>query len=187
MIVRHQKLNEHMPVLQNAISHLLYAPPHRGSPKGGFARAATSAELLGTNEPLEVFRVRADQIRDGSFLKNATRSGWQYLLTGSDSRAIADVREDDGIARVGRLIRGRLADGLAKAAELATYDHGAEPEGYEARILEIPALYIVALWLHGAQDVFYPLMATRTVDRDRYDSDAFSELVFRKIRAHAKD
>ncbi len=34
-------------------------------------------------------------------------------------------------------------------------------EDFELRLLDIPSLYVVALWLHGARDLIVPLPPTR--------------------------
>ena len=62
------------------------------------------------------------------------------------------------------LIHGRIAERLAEAAELAARKYSAEQSDFEARILEIPAIYMTALWLHGPRDIFIPFLEGGTKD-----------------------
>jgi len=80
-----------------------------------------------------------------------------------------------------------MASRLAEAAELAAKHYEAGPAAYEARVLEIPSLYMSALWLHGHRDVFFPFLegTQSTVNEDgRFTSRVF-DLARKRVRPAA--
>jgi len=102
-------------------------------------------------------------------LESAIPGGWRTIIVGpppdetpiavADTRARSvDARSVDGEQRFDSLIRGMLATRLAAAAALAYDFYGHDPARFEARVLEIPALYRTALWLHGVRDIFFPVL-----------------------------
>ena len=101
-----------------------------------------------------------NDVTDVNFLAKAVPIGWRYLIVGPGPAAITDVRRI-GLRAQGfdtsSHSHGELADRLAKAAEFAERRYGNHAEDFEARILEIPAVHMSALWLHGPQDIFIPL------------------------------
>ena len=64
-----------------------------------------------------------------------------------------------------------MAAGLQKAAEAATAAYGASGEAYQARILEVPALHAISLWLHGRDDVFFRYLGQDGQVPDKIDED----------------
>jgi len=104
--------------------------------------------------------LKLSDITGDDFLKNAVSIGWRYLIIGAGPMAVADVKESGSGAppRFDSLIRGAIAERLEQAADLAASRYGAEPTTLEARILEIPSLYITAFWLHGLREIFIPFL-----------------------------
>ena len=102
---------------------------------------------VNTSKPMEVFTVRLDDIYDAGFLSKAVPHGWRYLVI-ADAIAMADVRGTQ--PAFANLTHGRVAESLQQAAHLAESTYGSSPIQFEARVLEIPALYVIALWLHAA-------------------------------------
>jgi hypothetical protein len=104
--------------------------------------------------------LKSSDITDESFVKKAVPVGWRYLIFGQGPIAVADVKEASGSGPLtfGSLIRGPIAERLTQAADLAARDYDAGPGKFEARILEIPSLYISALWLYGPRDIFIPFL-----------------------------
>jgi hypothetical protein len=115
---------------------------------------------------MQLFRVGLTDAAAGRALSAVVPIGWRYLL--SDGDAAADVRMDspDDEPKFGSLISGRLPERLAEAITLAhtMYDH--QSGRLVARILEIPAIYRTALWLHGPFDVFFPVMESAARDEN---------------------
>jgi hypothetical protein len=115
-------------------------------------RGPLESLTISASQPIPVFSLQLDEIGPG-FLGRARRSGWRYLLAGRKSAAdVDDNAEFDGI------VHGELPDLLMQACQHASSLFEARPEQFEARILEIPALYVVALWIFGPEQVFFSLL-----------------------------
>ena len=123
-------------------------------------RAAASLAAGGSapqvGQPIPRYLVKLSDLTDVNFLAKAVQIGWRYLIVGAGPATIADVKQaQSGDPSFDSLIHGDFADRLAQAADLAAQQYGAQPEEFEARILEIPSIYMSALWLHGPRDVFF--------------------------------
>jgi hypothetical protein len=136
----------------------------------GAAIAGGAPPKIRATQPMQLFMLQADDISGPDFVKNARPAGWRYLIFDDGPIAVADVTSDAKLERprFGSLIRGPMASRLAEAAELAAKHYEAAPAAYEARVLEIPSLYISALWLHGHRDVLFPFLegTQSTVNED---------------------
>jgi len=139
--------------ISRSVPFLLSRGPLAVSPMGGAAPIETS-------QPLQLFVVKLSDITDEGFIKKAVPVGWRYLIVGQGPLAVADVKEAAGVqqASLSSLIRGPLVERLSQAAELAEQKYSDDPNSFEVRILEIPSLYITALWLHGPRDIFIPFL-----------------------------
>ena len=116
--------------------------------------AAGSAPQVG--QPIPRYLVKLSDLTDVNFLTRAVQIGWRYLIVGAGPVTIADVKQtQSGDPSFDSLIHGDFADRLAQATDLAAQQYGAQPDEFEARILEIPSIYMSALWLHGPRDVFF--------------------------------
>jgi hypothetical protein len=130
----------------------------------------------------------AHHITGTDFIKKAFPIGWRYFVPTEDSLAVADLNAITGgelsasqKPTFGSLTIGKFALQLGSAVELADRKYGSGIVPYEARILEIPSLYVVALWLHGPHDVFITvandeaqedsLFVTRVVNLAKAKSD----------------
>jgi hypothetical protein len=135
------------------VAHLLARGPGATEPTGGKdAKAAPSM-----TPPIPLYLVALNQITGARFLADLTPVAWRYFILGQGPVAVADLRADKpGAApRVTDVSRGRLADRLLQATDLADTMFGKQAAIYEPGVIEIPALQIVELWLHGSQlDVF---------------------------------
>jgi hypothetical protein len=140
-------------IIGRVVPHLLSRGPGALPPTGGAAAPQTS-------QPIQLFMLKSSDITDESFVKKAVPVGWRYLIFGQGPIAVADVKEASGSGPLtfGSLIRGPIAERLTQAADLAARDYDAGPGKFEARILEIPSLYISALWLYGPRDIFIPFL-----------------------------
>ena len=121
-----------------------------------------------TSRPLRIFTVGLDDIKDESFLKNAKPVGWRYLIVRGGPVAVADLKDSATAEKVSfaRLTHGLVAERLSQAANLADQRYQKLVEKFEVRVLEIPALYVGALWLHGPRDVFIPFLQRTQQDGD---------------------
>jgi hypothetical protein len=139
-------------VVGRAVAHLMSRGP-------GALPAVAGAAAPQTSQPIRLFMLNLKDITDDSFLKKAVPVGWRYIIVGPGPIAVADVKETGGGGPPGfaSLIRGKIAERLEQASEFAQ-QYEAKPGIFEPRILEIPSLYITALWLHGPQDIFIPFL-----------------------------
>jgi hypothetical protein len=152
-IVRAQGPTGGVSVVGQAVTQLMTRGP------GTLTAAIGGAAVPQAAQPIQLFGLKLSDIIDDDFLKRAVPIGWRYLITNPGSIAVADVTESgSGAPRFGRLIRGTIAERLEQAADLADRQYAAAPLTFEARILEIPSLYVTALWLHGPREIFFPFL-----------------------------
>jgi hypothetical protein len=133
-------------------------------------KADMHPEELAHSEPHPVYVSTLDDLAAGKLLGAAKQTGWRYLLVHSDA-AVAEAELSAG--RHG----AKGAKGTkGKALEFAGLTHGpftgatvdalhaaerlpqVEKADYELRLLKVPAVYLVALWLHGRdEDILIPM------------------------------
>jgi hypothetical protein len=102
--------------------------------------------------PQPVYFLGLDDIRAGRGLEAAKTSGWRYLVEAPDGRAIAlaeSVTDSKGAQVFAQLNYGPFVAGTAEAVRAA--EQMGLP-GAEVRLLNIPALYLVVLWLQRKDD-----------------------------------
>lgn len=136
----------------------------------GGMRAEIHAEALAHSEPHPVFVATLDDLASGKLLSAAKQTGWRYLLVQNDE-VVAEAELSGGRAGA-KGAKGSKHKGLEFAGLThgpftgATVDglHAAErlPQiakaDYELRLLKVPAVYLVALWLHGGSgDILLPM------------------------------
>ena len=127
---------------------------------------------LSMDSPHEVFTLGLDQVRSEADLESARSTGWRYLLHEGD-RLVASaeaVVSPEGRTMFSHFNSGPFVASTAEALERLESIAEARTETLEPRLLHVPALYAMALWLHGADgdDVVLPLRpAPPTVDPDR--------------------
>ena len=118
-------------------------------------------EALSYSEPHPVFRVPLDALASGKLLDAAILASWRYLLV-QDERAIAEVELSAGrrgakgagtksLEFLG-LTHGPFTEATIEALATAEQLPQVAAADYELRLLKVPAVYLVALWLHGAKD-----------------------------------
>lgn len=114
---------------------------------------------LSATVPHAVFHLRAADLRDEHPLSHAHQVGLRYFVGNPDDSAMADVAIDQGGGVVGfrSLTRGDLVTELWRAFDIATERE--QGRGAEARTLEVPEIYLAALWLvvDDGEDEFIPL------------------------------
>jgi len=119
-----------------------------------------------TGAPVPVYHLSLEQLSAEDPLQLATISSWLYPVVGGIRAGLARVREavPGGAARFSGLSHGIVAQRFMQAALLAEQSLAADAEDFEPRLLDVPALPFVALWLHGnaATEYFIPLLEGRT-------------------------
>ena len=147
MIKKLQGPSEGLSTLGRALSDLRAHTPALGR----MFRAQAQPQIT---QPLQVFLLQLDDIVDENFPERAKPVGWRYLILDPDSVAAADVGLEGDVFH--RLMHGRHAERLLNATRFAGDKFAKDPDDYDLRILEIPSLYVAALWLQGPKDIFVP-------------------------------
>jgi hypothetical protein len=124
--------------------------------------ATMRTEELSHSEPHPVYVATLDDLAAGKLLGAAKRMSWRYLLVQGES-AVAEAELSVGHARGKTLAFLGLTHGpFSEATVEALHAAEALPEvasaDYELRLLKVPAVYLVALWLHRkAEDILIPM------------------------------
>jgi len=125
--------------------------PTKGKLSGVDARLRERMRQTPTALPIYVLGL--DSFERGD-INDASLVGWHYVVADKAGNAGVDVYVDNKQTRhtFGAVNRGAIVDEtvaqLSSAREDARY---AEERDYEVRILRVPALYLVALWLKAYQ------------------------------------
>jgi hypothetical protein len=144
-------------VVGRFVPHLMSRGPDTYRPTGGAPAARAS-------QPIRVYTVKLSDIRDENFYTRAVPTGWRYIIDANGPVAVADLNEvgqGGGPPAFGRLVRGRVVEDLSLAIDYAAQRFSNDPGEYEVRILEIPAVHKTALWLHGSEEIFIPILEHR--------------------------
>lgn len=147
------------------------------------ALAGSTPTELSMEAPHEVYTLGLDQLASGSDLASARAGGWRYLLQrGNETVASAQTTVDaTGAPAFASFNSGPFVQSTAEALGRAEQIPAAAPgESLEPRLLHVPALHAMALWLHGSDntdDVVIPLQpAPPTVEPNRqYSVDEYLE------------
>jgi len=122
--------------------------------------ASLRIEELSHSEAQPVYSVPLDALAQGKLLAAARQTGWRYLLV-KDNAAVAEAELP--VARRGAkaaasrassltLTQGPFAGATVDALHAAERLSQVARADYELRLLNVPAVYLVALWLHRADD-----------------------------------
>jgi hypothetical protein len=123
--------------------------------------AEVRMEELSHSEAHPVYFVPLDALTEGKLLKAAKQTSWRYLLVkGSAAIAEAELSSGSRSAKTGKsrsldflsFTRGPFASATVDALHAAERLPQVARADYELRLLNIPAVYLVALWLHAAKD-----------------------------------
>jgi hypothetical protein len=121
------------------------------------ARANPTA--IGLAAPHDVYTLGLDEIAAGAPLDAARVVGRRFLvMDGDDAVASAEVAEVDGSGFQSN--EGPFVAATAAAIAHAESDRELADGSFELRVLRIPALYLMALWLKdddGGSDVVIPI------------------------------
>lgn len=117
------------------------------------------APTAASQHPIPVYVLEPGSLTSGRGLADAHQVGWRYLVYGPKSVGIADIDDaGGGHPQFNGFSGGERARALNAALAFAEEKYQAGSATYEARILEVPALYTSAVWLAGQSDVFIPFM-----------------------------
>ncbi len=144
-----------------ALRESLGALAERGSFSAGGLREAR-AEQIGATTPHQVFNLTLEDARAGKSIERARSSGWRYLLS-VDDRVVASAETESrkgarhafSHVNSGPFVAGTV-EALAVAERVADEQEGE----LELRLIHVPALYLMSVWLHPSGDgdsVFVPI------------------------------
>ncbi len=130
------------------------------------ALAITEAgpESLTVAAPHQVYFVGLRDIAEGRLLDAARLTGWRYIIfnAGEQTVAAAELRiTPDGRHDFSSVNRGPFVASTVDGARVAESLEVVGTQDFEFRLLDIPGLYVVALWLHADTDIIIPLPPAR--------------------------
>ena len=134
------------------------------------AEFALGGAQLKISQPLPVYRLGLEHVLRPDLLKRAVHTGWRYLLEGTAGGSVgyADVKEPKGgVAKFSSLSHNKNANRLMEAAHLAQKIAAGLSDDYEARVLDISALYTSAIWLDGRSPIFIPYISPEIARGER--------------------
>lgn len=147
---------------------------------------------LSVSVPHPVYGVELRDVADGRPVAGAAQlHGWRYLLFGGDQAVgAAEVSVEDAgdEVRFGHLNHGPFVDATVDGLEAAEALPEVERGAFEVRLLRIVGLNLVALWLHGADELFLPLppappgLVPMRAYRDAELVEAVRETAARRLR-----
>jgi len=154
-------------------------------------------EALSHTEPHPVYVATLDDLAAGKLLANARQTAWRYLLVQHDEVvAEAEITAGHGGAKGAKsgkrknlefagMTHGPFADATIDGLHIAEALPETARADYELRLLKVPAVYLVALWLHRADDdILIPIGQPPTGLRK---NKAYTEAgIIRALRATAE-
>jgi hypothetical protein len=113
-------------------------------------------------EPQQVFTLDLSDLVAGKGLDAARPTGWRYLVQEGDNvlASAETVVGPRGEQVFSAFNEGRFVDSSAKAMRAAREFPEVGQGGFELRLLNVPGLYVLALWFHETQgqgDLLQPL------------------------------
>jgi hypothetical protein len=154
------------------------------------ALAGTRPAELATTQAHPVFNLGLSELRGRAGALRSTRStGWRYLLRQEDQLVASaeTVAEQGGGARFSHFNQGPFVASTAAALDVAESLDQTQDGEYEVRLLHVPALYTMALWLHGEgdADILIPLAPTpQGIEANRaYPADELLAVLAEKARS----
>jgi hypothetical protein len=115
------------------------------------ALRSARADALTVTDPHQVFNLQLDDLRSGAGLNAAKPTGWRYLVREGD-RVLAAAESVSDPAGEGPVFsqfnEGPFVPATAGALAVAGSDRRVVDRRFTPRLLHIPALHAMALWLH---------------------------------------
>ena len=119
-----------------------------------------SSPGLAAAAPHLVYCLGLDDVVEGRFLAAAKATNWRYiLLEGNNAPAAAGlaINDEGEVGGFAYVDRGPFVESTGVATALAEGLESVQERDYELRLLSVPSLYLVALWLHGEDNLLLPL------------------------------
>lgn len=123
-------------------------------------------DRLALSAPHQVFTMGLDDVAAGGGLDRARPVGWRFLIQ-EDGNAVASAETtpgQDGTDEVSHFNEGPFVAATDQAMAAVRNLPQLKSAGFDLRLLRIPALYMMALWLHSpATDLLVPLADRKSV------------------------
>jgi|SRR5215216_4866307 len=148
-----------MEILREGLESLLSTPPSAGH----LRRAAIDAERAPELEiaaPHVVYFVDFYNFAEGRIFSAARAISWRYLLIeGNSVQSAVDLTIDDAgdVGWFSHVDSGPFVQSTVRGVEFAENFEAESGVEFELRAISIPSVYLVALWLHDADDFLVPL------------------------------
>lgn len=124
------------------------------------ALGGAAAHPLDVAQPHRTYTMTPDDVRARKPLASITPDGWRYLVFAGPRAAAAVelsiVATPPGL-RFAHVNSGRIVTSTVRALQIAESLAEVGQADFEVRLLRVPNLLFVALWLHGPRDVVLPL------------------------------
>jgi hypothetical protein len=122
----------------------------------------SSTDRIELTSPLPIYTLGMDELTSKS-LNNAQIKGWQYVAFQDDEPvggAELDINEDSELRFSNLNSSPYNIESVRMIMEAEQSDIVIEKD-FEARLLKIPDLYVIAVWLHNEEeDILIPLLPT---------------------------
>jgi hypothetical protein len=143
-----------MDIIRDALSSAAAQPSVAAS-----VVAEAGPQNLTTAAPHQVYFVGLSDLAEGRLLSAAQLKGWHYIIfEGDRTLATAELRIGDGDAlHFSNVNRGPFAASIVEGVGRVESLDEVRDDDFELRVLDIPGLYVVALWLHGPREIIVPL------------------------------
>lgn len=129
--------------VRNAAASLIAQPPS--------VHALAKAAPVDLSDLHPVYAATAQDVLDGTVLAAAQLIGWRVIVS-KDGQPLAAVESDASVNE------GPFVAGTVEAVTAAEEKFAADARDYELRLLRIPAVYAIAIWLHANDaDVLIPV------------------------------
>ncbi|HYI11957.1 MAG TPA: hypothetical protein VEK57_23075 [Thermoanaerobaculia bacterium] len=134
-------------------------PAVPGAVRAPAGPVAAAAPLDPVRKPYPVFTATIRRLFGGGGLKSAQLTAWQYVIqAGETARSVAEVAVADftGEPEEGLVYASEQPPSYGDALIAAIEDAKTRPEvtvrDYELRVLRVPDLDVLAIWLHGENE-----------------------------------
>lgn len=115
---------------------------------------------IDVTSPHLVYSVDLNEVAEGRILSAARPTSWRYmLLDGESAQSAAELAIDDNgeVTWFSHVDEGPFVQATVAGVEFAERLEAELGADYELRLLSVPSVYLVAVWLHGADDLLIPL------------------------------
>jgi hypothetical protein len=149
-------------IVRTALGSLISSP----SGNAAYEMEKGGSETLDLTAPHKIFFVGLKDVAKGHVLSAAKFVGWRYIIVrGESPLAAAELGVDElgGGLEFSQINHGPFVGSTVRGVSVAEELDSVRTNNYEPRLLKIPALYIIALWLHSYSepDMLIPLPPTR--------------------------